>query len=690
MAEVITRFKLETTQYDSKLRDASNSLAELTHQLSMAGKDFERFSKEHVQTAASLGQVASGATNLKDKLRDLVGAYNTVARAYNSLAKDQQSGEFGKAMAESLQKLQQDITQTKNELYNIGEQSKGTGGIMDQLASKFTLNIDAMKLFNVGLQAAQGALKVAKDAFFNNEQQLDEWGRVVESAESLYKGFLNSLNTGDISGFLSNIDTITQAARDAYDALDELATFNAFNKANIAKARANLTGSIADYREGNGSKEDVSKASADLLKELEMKQKLQRQAYEKVVTEVATQRQVNPQDLLRVMTGKYGTFKELKDLEYTGTRQTVVGMGAFARTATVAAPANDRERLAEAVKHLNDTEIDNFQSLAEAAEMTQVEINNQRKMVARILNGQQGAGGGGGNGGGGGGGGRNVPKPEEIIPSGSVADLTKQMSELRKAQDLATDTAAWTSYEEKINAVLLKIKVLKGELNSSAITFGGSGLANASGVSTNSPMTREDLIAKGNNKITGPGNLSETLTQQAQDAAAKQVASAKAVEESWRNAGNAVGTFGNILGALKDPAAQIGATVAQAIASVALAYADTLAKDKTTKSNIWAFIAASAAAMLSMGTTIAQIHSSTGYASGGVVGGSHYSGDIEYARLNAGETVLTQAQTGIVASALQNSANDLHLETDVRGDTLRLILRRGNMKRGYGSRSLVL
>ena len=45
MSDVITRFKLETTQFDSKLRDSAKSLSDLTHNLSMAGKDFERFAK---------------------------------------------------------------------------------------------------------------------------------------------------------------------------------------------------------------------------------------------------------------------------------------------------------------------------------------------------------------------------------------------------------------------------------------------------------------------------------------------------------------------------------------------------------------------------------------------------------------------------------------------------------------------
>ena len=89
MGDVITRFKLETTQYDSKLRDSAAKLGKLTQQLSMAGDQFDNFAKKSVEQARALGKIVSGATNVKDRLKDLVGAYNNVAKAYNDLTDDQ-------------------------------------------------------------------------------------------------------------------------------------------------------------------------------------------------------------------------------------------------------------------------------------------------------------------------------------------------------------------------------------------------------------------------------------------------------------------------------------------------------------------------------------------------------------------------------------------------------------------------
>ena len=217
MADVITRFKLETTQYDSKLRDASKSLSEFARNAASAGEDFSKLSKESIEAAQAFGRIGTNAMTSKGKVQELVGAFNDVAKVYNKLTAEQQQSDFGKALAESMTTLKGRISEAKAEM-------NSTGGILSQLKERFTINIDALKLFNAGLTAAKAALDVAKDAFLASEANVDEWGRVMDSSKSLYEGFLTALNTGDISGYLSRIDSIVKAARAAYDELDRLGT----------------------------------------------------------------------------------------------------------------------------------------------------------------------------------------------------------------------------------------------------------------------------------------------------------------------------------------------------------------------------------------------------------------------------------------------------------------------------------
>lgn len=88
MADVITRFKLETSQYDSKIRNASQQISEYAKRAQLAGNEFQKFTQKNAEAARSFGDIETSATNAKDRLKELVGAYNQAANAYNQLTKE--------------------------------------------------------------------------------------------------------------------------------------------------------------------------------------------------------------------------------------------------------------------------------------------------------------------------------------------------------------------------------------------------------------------------------------------------------------------------------------------------------------------------------------------------------------------------------------------------------------------------
>ena len=171
------------------------------------------------------------AKNMKGRINEMTSAFTELSIQYKNLSDEEKKSPFGQALTQSLDQLKTRIADSKAqlsdinaELGNTGTKGNETGGIMQQLAGKFTLTLDAVKLFNLGLKASGAALNVAKDAFFASEANLDAWNSMVYTSESVYNGFLASLNNGDISGYLSNINQIVTAAKEAYKALDTLAT----------------------------------------------------------------------------------------------------------------------------------------------------------------------------------------------------------------------------------------------------------------------------------------------------------------------------------------------------------------------------------------------------------------------------------------------------------------------------------
>jgi hypothetical protein len=133
--------------------------------------------------------------------------------------------------------------------------------------------------------------------------------------------------------------------------------------------------------------------------------------------------------------------------------------------------------------------------------------------------------------------------------------------------------------------------------------------------------------------------------------------------------------------------------VAQAIGTVASAFAGALAADSSTKSNIWAFIAAAAASTASMITMIDNIHSATGYANGGIVKadggafvpGNSMSGDMVPAMLNSGELVLNRAQQGNLAAQLEGGVGrPTNSQSYVSGENIILGVNNALSSRGQG------
>ena len=165
MADVITRFKLETTQFDSKLRDSAKSLADLTGKLMIAGKDFDRFASKNVEAAKALGNIAPSATNAKDKVKELVTAYNDVAKAYNKLTVEQKNTDYGKALAGSLAELKGRVKDAKQELYGLGDSMdkvKDAGvdfnSVLSSLGQRFGINSELMGALTSGTIATTAAV----------------------------------------------------------------------------------------------------------------------------------------------------------------------------------------------------------------------------------------------------------------------------------------------------------------------------------------------------------------------------------------------------------------------------------------------------------------------------------------------------------------------------------------------------
>lgn len=247
-SDVITRFKLETAQYESKLRDIAKGLKDFVKETNDGGEGLDKFSKEAIEAARALGTTASGATNARDRVRDLVGAYNEAAVQFNKLSEAQQQGDFGKSLADSLERLKVRISEAKKELYGMGDamNKTGDGGLFSRMGDKMS---GALQVFagNMLTKAAGAVANLGSEMADMVKQGVE----LAKQGEGIRIAF-ERLGRGDIldglrqatHGTVTDIELMKAAVKfnDFKLPLDELGTMLAF-----AQQKAKDTGQSVDY-----------------------------------------------------------------------------------------------------------------------------------------------------------------------------------------------------------------------------------------------------------------------------------------------------------------------------------------------------------------------------------------------------------------------------------------------------------
>ena len=465
---MIARLKVDSSEYDSKIQRAAKGIQHLAEACHNAGAHLNVLEDENREYIQSLGNMATVATTARGKIAELTSAFIDIKSVYNSLSQEEKNGEFGKELNKQLDIMKGRIQEGKRELADINNEINGGGGLtgaLDSLAGKFGMNIKQLAGWGTALTVAKGALDVAKDAFFANEQQLDEWGRTVQASESLYQGFLNALNNTDISGFLTRMDDIISAARDAYNALDDLNTYSAFNQRNEMKERAGYTKALDEYKlnptaDNKKALADANKAVIDGLRETQQKTE---DAYMAALRQIATER-LNDKKLQAefVKVFSEGGRNALADAKIGYSQGKMLNAGAqywygdrvydgriqdrsTGKWRDMSQQEKQNFEFARALSQVNDSQIKEVQALGRQSQAIADQIYQQDRAYNRMAgnNGKvtPGPGGGGGS-----------TNTEAVAITGSIDAQTKKVQELQKAWRAAADDDSRRKIKEELES----------------------------------------------------------------------------------------------------------------------------------------------------------------------------------------------------------------------------------------------
>lgn len=698
MADAIVRLKVESQEYDSKLERATQKLQHMEKECRKIGGTFEYVDKEQLDLVKSLGQMETKATTARGKVAEMTKSYTELSLQYKRLSDQEKQSPFGKAMAQSLDQLKSRIKDANSEIKEVSQElgngSNGLGGIMDALAGKIGIPTELLTKMGLAIGAVGAALKVAQDAFNANESLVDEWGRTVESATSLYEGFVTSLNTGDFGGFLSRMGEISTAARAAYDELDRLGTMktiqgpemsrqqaeNDRNRAMLQTRRyiAPLDGSagIAGMNDGDLlSDAQVKQIETDLQNGIQNITALIQNEVQQTTNAIDAEYEKQASILgltveeFRKGTSSMAEFDKMIELakkyyeferEHTTftTMQTSVGAVTQSYRDNAVNPYAGAEKWD--VFRVDGEAYNNLVKLIQQRDQQMSQAYSSQAQAYRTINRVEGitARGGGA-----------LVNPKEMFPPGSMGEIKARIAELNKDLEKAADQTT----RDKIR---IQIEDLKRELEMMSTPM--TGLGQIIPLEVELLDTSKEALDKEMEELRKRLGLEPIkLGVQVGTDGKGTVDAAKQTEKAWGAAANAISAIGGALQQIEDPSAKVAGIIMQAVANIALGFAT--ATTQAAAGGPFAWIAATVAGisnMISAVTAIKQVTSSgKGFANGGIVPGNSFSGDNLHTSdygINSGELILNRAQQNTIASQLQGGAANIRVQGFVKGHDILL------------------
>ena len=151
MADIISRLKLESGEFDSKIKRAAQGITQMVAEarkmnstlISAAGNTEEEV-KANMKYIQSLGRMETVSQTARGKLAELTAGFTDLKHAYNQLSQEEKSGNVGRELNKQLEILKQRIAESKNEIKGIEQELNGSnskfgefGNIIDTIGSKF-------------------------------------------------------------------------------------------------------------------------------------------------------------------------------------------------------------------------------------------------------------------------------------------------------------------------------------------------------------------------------------------------------------------------------------------------------------------------------------------------------------------------------------------------------------------------
>lgn len=711
----VLELAVQTGNWDAGLKKAQGALNNFVSASGGLQSAMAESSDSLASFIRMMGKMDSNAKTSRQQLKEYQSSFEQLSLVFSKLSEADKSGDVGKALSYSLDQLKGKIQESKSqfesvnkELGNTTKESNAASRVLEQLAGKFGMSVKGAGLLGAALAAGNVAMEAFEKTMQSTEGTADLLASVQMQLNSVVDGFFRSINEGNFDNFLSGLSDIANRAREAYAAMDELSSYavryNPKNQSDLREIDKLLKEARALLAKGDKAGAASKTAEAKRIAN-QAKQNTIAYGEREYQSGVATLRSLLGRTSVNFTNGqiewysdpknwdrikqKASEYKAIQDQIDKINRSSITATSYDAQTRTknlervrqLEASITDEQRRAFTYLNTRDTagteEGDMFiratqqiygrKNAESAADAIQARIDRADAMANRpaVISPK----------GGGKSGGVSSDVITQILPvedleisSFGVVTSMKELKARLSRYTAMLDTATTAGEYKTATEGIAKTTELMGSQQHALQMGWDIGLTQA---------FDEQIANLKIQPITVPVEFDTDLGK-----------SSEAMEKSWSSAANAIQAVGSALAGIEDPAAKVMGTIAQAIATMALSYAQASSAAAQNPANAgWGWIAFAATGLATMVSSIAAIKEATAgsYAEGGIIPGNSYTGDRLMAHVNSGELILNTAQQDRVAAALSsNSGFAGRLEAVVTGEQLRLVLNNNSRRRNKG------